>query len=136
MSDHLSKDVLRELREALEQERAKITNENKKALDNMRAEPDRGGRDSVDASNDEVDKATTLRMSDRNRKYLTKINTALERIEEDDYGNCVECGEQIPVERLKARPVTIFCIECKEQREKQESRSKERPGLLDNFESL
>lgn len=136
MSEHLSKDVLRELREALEQERAKITNENKKALDNMRAEPDRGGRDSVDASNDEVDKATTLRMSDRNRKYLTKINTALERLEDGDYGNCVECGEQIPVKRLKARPVTIFCIDCKEQREKQESKSKKRPGLLDNFESL
>ncbi len=136
MSEHLSKDVLRELREALEQERAKITNENKKALDDMRVEPDRGGRDSVDASNDEVDKATTLRMSDRNRKYLTKINTALERLEEGDYGNCVECGEQIPVKRLKARPVTIFCIDCKEQREQQESKSKKRPGLLDNFESL
>jgi DnaK suppressor protein len=136
MSDHLSDEVLKDLRQALEEQRAKITNDNKKALDNLRVEQDRGGRDSVDESNEEVDKATTLRMSDRNRKYLTKINTALERLEEGEYGYCVECGEPIPEKRLKARPVTIFCIECKEERERAENRKKKRPGLLDNFDSL
>lgn len=136
MSDHLSDDVLDELRQDLEAERAKITNENKKALESLRVEQDRGGRDSVDESNEEVDQATTLRLSDRNRKYLTKINAALERLDEGEYGLCAECGEPIPEKRLRARPVTIFCIDCKEERERAESNSKKRPGLLDNFDSL
>jgi DnaK suppressor protein len=136
MTDHLSEDVVKDLRQELEQQRAKITNDNKKALDNLRVDQDRGGRDSVDESNEEVDKATTLRLSDRNRKYLTKINTALERIEDGVYGYCVECEEPIPEKRLKARPAAIFCIDCKEEREKAENRKKKRPGLLDNFDSL
>jgi DnaK suppressor protein len=54
---------------------------------------------------------------DRERKLIGKIKEALERIENKTYGMCEECGEQISEARLKARPVTTLCIDCKKRQE-------------------
>ena len=62
-----------------------------------------------------------LRIRDRERKLVGKIDEALKRIEDGTYGMCEECEEPIGVERLKARPVTTLCIVCKEEREQSES---------------
>jgi DnaK suppressor protein len=48
---------------------------------------------------------------------IKKIRHALEAIEREEYGICEDCGEDISIERLKARPVTSFCISCKTKRE-------------------
>jgi DnaK suppressor protein len=48
---------------------------------------------------------------------LRKIELALERIRDGSFGTCTECGEPIPVGRLKARPVAMLCAGCKEQQE-------------------
>jgi DnaK suppressor protein len=48
---------------------------------------------------------------------IKKIKNSLEDIENGDYGMCEDCGEDISIERLKARPVTSFCISCKTKRE-------------------
>ena len=132
MTDELTDDVLAELREALERERAEISNKSKRALDEIRAEKS-GGSDSIDESTEEQGTASLLRLKDREKKYLTKINQALERMEDGTYGECLECGEPIPVKRLRARPAAIFCIECKEERERQDEQRKTRPGLMDDF---
>ena len=68
----------------------------------------------------ESDRNFVLRIRDRERKLITKIKKALERIDEGTFGICEECGEEISVRRLKARPVTTFCIKCKEEQEKLE----------------
>ena len=62
----------------------------------------------------------TLRIRDRENMLIKKIRQSLEDIEEGVYGICESCGEDISVERLKARPVTRHCIRCKTQIEARE----------------
>ena len=73
--------------------------------------------DPVDRATVESDRIWTLRIRDRESKLITKIRQSLEDIENGEYGICEDCGEDISIERLKARPVTSFCISCKTKRE-------------------
>ena len=68
----------------------------------------------------ESDRNFVLRIRDRERKLIAKIKKALERIDDETFGICEECGEDISIRRLKARPVTTLCINCKEEQEKME----------------
>ncbi len=76
--------------------------------------------DPADRASLESDQYFTLRLRDRDRKLVNKINEALQRIEDGTYGICEGCGEEISVPRLKARPVTTLCIDCKSKQEEQE----------------
>ena len=76
--------------------------------------------DSVDRSTAETDRNFSLKIKDRERKLIRKIDEALERIEKNEYGNCSECGSKISIGRLKARPMAELCIDCKEEKEKVE----------------
>ena len=76
--------------------------------------------DPVDRASLESDRNFLLRIRDRERKLIGKIEKALERVENGTFGICERCGEDISEERLKARPVTTFCIECKAAQENQE----------------
>ncbi len=73
--------------------------------------------DPTDRATAESDRNFELRIRDRERKLLAKVKEALERIENDEYGVCEECGEDIGVARLEARPVTTLCIHCKTKQE-------------------
>jgi DnaK suppressor protein len=73
--------------------------------------------DPTDRAAMESDRNFMLRIRDRERKLIMKIRSALERIEKDTYGICDSCGEDITVKRLKARPVTTQCIDCKTKEE-------------------
>ncbi len=77
--------------------------------------------DPTDRANLETDRNFELRIRDRERKLILKIQEALGRIEQGTFGICEECGEEISEERLKARPVTTLCIECKTKAEAEES---------------
>jgi len=63
----------------------------------------------------------TLKLKGRNRHYLKKIEQALERIDNGDFGDCHECGEEVSIQRLFARPTATMCIACKEEQESQEN---------------
>jgi DnaK suppressor protein len=76
--------------------------------------------DPSDRASLESDRNFTLRIRDRERKLIVKIREALDRIEDGTYGICEECEEEISAERLKARPVTTLCIECKKRQETEE----------------
>ena len=73
--------------------------------------------DPLDRASAESDRIRTLRMRDRESMLIKKIRQSLEDIENGEYGICEDCGEDISIERLKARPVTSFCINCKTKRE-------------------
>ena len=73
--------------------------------------------DPLDRASFESNRSTTLRIRDRERMLIKKIRKSLEDIENGDYGIREDCGEDISIERLKARPVTSFCIRCKTKRE-------------------
>jgi DnaK suppressor protein len=76
--------------------------------------------DPADRATAESDRAFTLRLRDRERKLIKKIQQALTRIEEGEFGICVECGDEIGTARLKARPMTTLCINCKSKQEEDE----------------
>ena len=76
--------------------------------------------DLLDISSMDADRSFTLRIRDRESKLINKIKAALDRIEEDEFGVCDMCGEDIGIARLRARPVTTFCIRCKTKMENQE----------------
>ena len=78
--------------------------------------------DPTDRASLEGNRNLTLRIRDRERKLITKIDEALGRIDDGTYGVCEDCGGAIGVERLKARPVTTLCIQCKSEQEAQERR--------------
>ena len=73
--------------------------------------------DPTDRAALEADRNFMLRIRDREHKLIKKIKQALARIENDTYGICETCGEDISLKRLKARPVTTQCIECKSKEE-------------------
>ena len=76
--------------------------------------------DLADRASAETDHALELRTRDRERKLISKINKALTRLEEDEYGYCEETGEPIAVRRLDARPTATLSIEAQERHEKME----------------
>ena len=73
--------------------------------------------DPTDRASLESDRNFMLRIRDRESKLIKKIKKALARIETGTFGVCESCGEDISIERLKARPVTTQCIECKTKEE-------------------
>ncbi len=76
--------------------------------------------DPTDRASLEADRNFMLRIRDRENKLIKKIKKALDRIENGTFGVCELCGEDISIERLKARPVTTQCIDCKTKEEAKE----------------
>ncbi|HCR67014.1 MAG: RNA polymerase-binding protein DksA [Oceanicaulis sp.] len=76
--------------------------------------------DIADRASTETDRALELRARDRQRKLISKIEAAIRRIEEDEYGYCEETGEPISLARLDARPVATLSLEAQERHERSE----------------
>ncbi|MDM7947692.1 RNA polymerase-binding protein DksA [Oceanibaculum nanhaiense] len=76
--------------------------------------------DMADRASLETEHALELRTRDRERKLLAKIDSALERIDDDSYGYCEETGEQISLRRLEARPIATLSLEAQERHERME----------------
>ncbi|HKA91254.1 MAG TPA: TraR/DksA C4-type zinc finger protein [Haliangiales bacterium] len=123
------------LRAVLLQERQRLIKNAQESLSfSMQRDRDLVGRDSLDESTEEEMFSTELRLRDREKWLLGKINGALERLDSGIIDECEDCGERIAFRRLVARPVTTLCIDCKEEREKEEQaqalrgRGAEMPG--------
>ncbi len=80
--------------------------------------------DANDRATQESEFSLELRTRDRERKLIRKIDDALTRIETDEYGYCVTCGEEIGIRRLEARPIATQCIDCKERDERRERQNR------------
>lgn len=106
------------IRADLQRQRVELLNEAGEALTNrqeIEAFPDLS-----DQATAEVDQNFELRLKERHQKLLKKIDEALDRMATNTYGICERCGDEIPFKRLKARPVTTLCIECKTLQEEEE----------------
>lgn len=73
--------------------------------------------DPTDRASLEAERNFMLRIRDRENKLIKKIKKALDRIENGTFGVCESCGEEITLKRMKARPVTTQCIDCKTKEE-------------------
>ncbi len=78
--------------------------------------------DEMDSASSEINLSFTGRLRERERHLLGKIEQALAKIESNEYGPCENCGEEIGLKRLEARPVAELCIDCKSEQERLERR--------------
>ncbi|MGB0798089.1 MAG: RNA polymerase-binding protein DksA, partial [Planktomarina sp.] len=83
--------------------------------DSTRAIPD-----IADRASEETDRALELRTRDRQRKLVAKIDSALRRIADDEFGFCSKTGEPISLKRLDARPIATMSLEAQEKHERRE----------------
>ncbi len=114
---------LQYFRSVLEDMLEEIKEKGQDTLDNLSGS-NQTYADPADRASQESDQFFTLRLRDRDRKLIKKINEALERIDDGTYGICEGCGEEISKARLKARPVTTLCINCKSKQEESEQMQK------------
>ena len=115
----MNKKKLEEFKELLQEQMDQLLREADKTVSEMTDEKT-NFPDPTDRASLESDRNFELRIRDRERKLINKIREALERIEAGEFGECEDCGDQIGEARLKARPVTTLCIECKTEQERQE----------------
>lgn len=103
--------------------REELLSESENTIHDMKSEntlfPDPNDRASL-----ETDRNTVLRIRDRERKLLIKVEKAIERIAEGTFGICEISGEPIERKRLEARPVTTLSLACKEEQERKEKQNK------------
>ena len=97
-----------------------LLQEAEKTMSDMVEERKGNFADPTDRASFESDRNFLLRIRDRERKLITKVKEALDRIEDGTFGICELCGKPISEKRLMARPVTTQCIECKTAAEKKE----------------
>lgn len=96
--------------------REQLVEESRQTIDNLRDEVRDVGDDAERATR-ETENSLELRTRDRYRKLISKIDKALRRIEEGEYGFCEETDEEIGVERLEARPIATLSLDAQERRE-------------------
>ncbi len=83
--------------------------------------------DILDSVSEERTRELDMILTDREKQKLKQIEDALDRIEENTYGLCEECGVKIPRARLKVVPFAKYCVECKEAIEREEKYAREEP---------
>jgi DnaK suppressor protein len=121
MSQVLKKDKIEEFRDLLNEKRTRLLEEAKRTLDNEMVIPPDERMDEVDQASSEYMQAFSFRLRGRERFLMSKIERALQKIDEGTYGLCEECEEPISLKRLQARPEAQLCIQCKEAQEKEEA---------------
>jgi DnaK suppressor protein len=119
----LNQQELSEFKDLLLARRQELLDEAGRTLNGMTTGP-QVFADPTDRASLETERIATLRIRDRERKLIAKIDSVLERIDDGTYGLCDECGEPIAVERLRARPETTLCIACKSEQEEEERKQK------------
>jgi len=118
----LTPDQTQELKTLLQADLVRLGDHAHKAIEfTMDRDRDRIGRDSMDEATEEEVYSTQLRLADRETFLLSKIREAMVRLEAGAIDECEECAEPIGFKRLRARPVTTLCFECKSAREQVES---------------
>ncbi len=110
-------DILREL--LLDEQRKVLSNASQTIRGELELSTDEMA-DENDLASALYDQGFTLRLRDRERMLMSKIQKALDRLEGEDYGYCEICDDEIEFARLMVRPVTTMCIECKEEAERKE----------------
>lgn len=119
-SGYMNPTMLAFFKQRLMDWRAELLRESEETIHNTLQSTELQQPDLTDRASAETDHALELRTRDRERKLIGKINEALMRIEDGEYGYCEETGEPIGVARLEARPTATLSIEAQERHERME----------------
>jgi DnaK suppressor protein len=119
-----------ELKQMLEGRRREIQAEVQGKMRGVREEGTWGGKlnevlDAVESSEADIQEDIEFALIQMKSETLNKINDALVRLEQGDYGNCFDCGEEIAEKRLRALPFAVRCKDCEEARETAEQRERQ-----------
>ena len=119
-----------ELKQMLEERQREIQAEVQGKMRDVRAEGTWGGKNNevlgaVESAEADIQEDIEFALVQMKSETLNKINDALTRLEQGDYGNCFECGEEISEKRLRALPFAVRCKECEEAREVAEQRERQ-----------
>ena len=99
--------------------KAELLDDSKSTIEELQ-QTTRNIPDIADRASEETDRALELRTRDRQRKLVSKIDSAIRRIDEGEYGYCEETGEPISLKRLDARPIATLSLEAQERHERAE----------------
>ena len=138
----LKKKDLDVLKKILEEDKRKIMRHLEDLSDSSVADLDISSGDSVDIAALEINQASLQKIGKREMYLAKKIDLALKKMAEGNYGECENCGEDIAIARLMARPVAQLCIDCKTEQENLERRystheeADEMEGLMDEGEEI
>ena len=116
-----------ELKNILESRRRELTAEVRSKMKHVRAEnsdENQGVLDAAETSEADIQDDIEFALIQMKTETLKKIEDALKRLEEDTYGNCFECGDEISQMRLRALPFAVRCKDCEEAREVAVNREK------------
>jgi len=109
---YMSKSQISHFKKILNDWKVELSTELSKTVNHMQTDVTNYA-DPNDRASQESEMALELRNRDRERKLIKKINETLKNIDEDEYGYCMGCGEEIGLNRLQARPTATLCIDCK-----------------------
>ncbi|MGE5246651.1 MAG: TraR/DksA family transcriptional regulator [Betaproteobacteria bacterium] len=129
-ADTMSRSRYTELKGMLEERRRELQNEVQGKMRDVRAEGTWGGKlndvlDAVESSEADIQEDIEFALIQMKAETLNKINDALSRLDEGDYGYCFECGSEIAEKRLRALPFAVRCKDCEEAREVAEQRERQ-----------
>lgn len=127
----MKKKEIEQLKGILEEEKRRIHRHLEDISDTSVADLDTPSGDSVDIAALEINQNSLVKVGKRELNHLKKIDVALKKIEDETYGECESCGEQIGFARLMARPVAQLCIDCKTAQENEERRYTDRSSEED-----
>lgn len=118
-----------ELKRMLVDRQRELQAEVKGKMRDVRAEGSWGGKlnevlDAVESSEADIQEEIEFALIQMKSETLNKINDALSRLEQGNYGNCFECGDEIAEKRLRALPFAVRCKDCEEARENAERRER------------
>jgi len=129
-SDKSSRSRYSELKQMLQERQREIQAEVQGKMRNVRAEGTWGGKlnevlDAVESAEADIQEDIEFALVQMKSETLNKINDALGRLEQGDYGNCFDCGEEIAEKRLRALPFAVRCKDCEEAKEVAEQRERQ-----------
>jgi DnaK suppressor protein len=116
----MNKLQLKKFKTLLTEKREEIVKKAKQTLEEDMSLDANDLPDEMDLASSEYLQSFTFRLRGREKAFLEKIQKALTKIDEGNFGVCEECSEEISIKRLEARPETTLCIRCKEDQERME----------------
>src|SRR6188474_3784068 len=128
--DRIARSRYAELKQMLEDRQREIHAEVQGKMRDVRAEGTWGGKlnevlDAVESSEADIQEEIEFALIQMKSETLNKINDALSRLEQGNYGNCFDCGDEIAEKRLRALPFAVRCKDCEEARENAEERQRQ-----------
>jgi DnaK suppressor protein len=128
--DRMARSRYAELKEMLDGRRRELQAEVQGKMRNVREEGTWGGKlnevlDAVESSEADIQEEIEFALIQMKSETLNKINDAVGRLEQGDYGYCFDCGEEIAEKRLRALPFAVRCKDCEEAREVAEQRQRQ-----------